>query len=285
MNTLQPKRKALGKGLSSLLGDRPTPELLAQATLISIAKIKPNQFQPRSRFDEEELAALTESIRKDGVLMPILIRPKGDGFELIAGERRWRAAQAAQLHEIPAVVRNVDDLQALELAIVENEQRDDLTAVESARAYKRLITEFNYTQQQVAESIGISRVQVSNLIRLLQLPESIQTMLEARKISMGQARPLVGVDAPQAVALAIKCVEKEWSARQMEREVKKITSPKQPMQPTADADIQALEQELNQALSMRVELARKTDGSGYLKVSYRSQAELDVLLKQLRTAE
>ena len=174
MKTPHKKRQALGRGLSALLGDKPTPDILAQATLISIAKIKPNQYQPRTHFDQEELSSLTESIRRDGVLMPILIRPQGDGYELIAGERRWRASQLAKLKEIPAVVRDVDDLQALELAIVENEQRDDLTAVESARAYRRLMDEFNYTQQQVAESIGVSRVQVSNLIRLLQLPEPIQ---------------------------------------------------------------------------------------------------------------
>ncbi|OIP99695.1 MAG: chromosome partitioning protein ParB [Zetaproteobacteria bacterium CG2_30_46_52] len=282
MNTPLPKRKALGKGLSALLGDRPTPEILAQATMIPLSKIQPNRFQPRSHFDDEELVALTKSIRKDGVLMPILIRPFGDGYELIAGERRWRASKAAKLREIPAVVRDVDDLQALELAIVENVQRDDLTSVESARAYRRLMDEFNYTQQQVAESIGVSRVQVSNLIRLLQLPDPIQNMLETRKIFMGQARPLVGVDSTTALTLAKHCVEKGWSARQMEREVKKLSMVgKKPVAAPA-ADVAALEEELTRKLAIPVALMKKKDGSGVLKISYQNKLELDAVLQRLR---
>jgi len=250
--------------------------------MIPLSKIQPNRFQPRSHFDDEELVALTKSIRKDGVLMPILIRPFGDGYELIAGERRWRASKAAKLREIPAVVRDVDDLQALELAIVENVQRDDLTSVESARAYRRLMDEFNYTQQQVAESIGVSRVQVSNLIRLLQLPDPIQNMLETRKIFMGQARPLVGVDSTTALTLAKHCVEKGWSARQMEREVKKLSMVgKKPVAAPA-ADVAALEEELTRKLAIPVALMKKKDGSGVLKISYQNKLELDAVLQRLR---
>ena len=282
MKTPQKKRQALGRGLNALLGDKPTPEVLAQATLIPVSKIKPNQFQPRSHFDQDELASLTESIRRDGVLMPILIRPQGDGYELIAGERRWRASQAAKLKDIPAVVRDVDDLQALELAIVENEQRDDLTAVESARAYRRLMDEFNYTQQQVAESVGVSRVQVSNLIRLLQLPQATQSMIEQRKLNMGHARPLVGLDTSSALSLAKLCIDKGWSARQMEKEVKKITSSgKKPVVERA-ADIVALEEELTRTLGMPVSLIKKTDGSGELKIQYQDKQALDMLLQRLR---
>lgn len=282
MKTPLPKRQALGKGLSALLGDRPTPEVLAQAIMIPIAKIKPNRFQPRTHFDDEELAALTESIRKDGVIMPILIRPIGDGYELIAGERRWRASKAANLRDIPAVVRDVDDLQALELAIVENVQRDDLTSVESARAYRRLMDEFNYTQQQVAQSIGVSRVQVSNLIRLLNLPESIQKMLETREIFMGQARPLVGVEPATALSLAKNCVEKGWSARQMEREVKKLsaTGKKTIIEPAAD--VVALEEELGRKLAVPVALTKKKNGSGILKINFQNKDELDAVLQRLR---
>jgi len=282
MKTPQKKRQALGRGLNALLGDKPTPEVLAQATLIPIAKIKPNSFQPRSHFDQDELTALTESIRRDGVLMPILIRPQGDGYELIAGERRWRASQSAKLKDIPAVVRKVDDLQALELAIVENEQRDDLTAVESARAYRRLMDEFNYTQQQVAESIGVSRVQVSNLIRLLQLPEVIQSMLEERKLNMGHARPLVGLDTKVAIELAKLCMEKGWSARQMEKQAKKASaSPTKPMSDVA-SDVLALEEELGRTLGLPVKLHAKKDGSGDIKLSYTNKQELNMLLKRLR---
>jgi len=282
MITPQKKRQALGRGLNALLGDKPTPDVLAQATLISIARIKPNQYQPRSHFDQDEMNTLAESIRRDGVLMPILIRPQGDGYELIAGERRWRASQLAKLKDIPAVVRDVDDLQALELAIVENEQRDDLTSVESARAYRRLMNEFNYTQQQVAESIGVSRVQVSNLIRLLQLPAAIQTMLEERKLNMGHARPLVGLEETVALVLAKLCIEKGWSARQMEKEAKKAASNEQKKEITVDADIKALEEEMTRVLGLSVTLTRKKDGSGELKVNYQQKQELDKILKRLR---
>jgi len=281
MKTPQKKRQALGRGLNALLGDKPTPEVLAQATHIPIAKIKPNKYQPRSHFKQSELDTLAESIRRDGVLMPILIRPQGDGYELIAGERRWRAAQMAKLKEIPAVVRDVDDLQALELAIVENEQRDDLTPVESARAYRRLIDEFNYTQQQVAESVGVSRVQVSNMIRLLQLPEPIQQMLAERKLSMGHARPLVGVAAAQAIALAKTCVEKGWSARQMEREAKKAGH-STPKVKEVDADIAALTEELKRNHGLQVRLTRKKDGSGEIKIAFSHKQELDKIIRSLR---
>ncbi|MDX8382841.1 MAG: ParB/RepB/Spo0J family partition protein [Ghiorsea sp.] len=283
MKTPPKKRKALGKGLNALLGDKPTPEVMAQASLVLISKIKPNQYQPRTNFDKEELRSLTESIRRDGVLMPILVRPAGDGYELIAGERRWRASQAANLTEIPAVVRDVNDLQALELAIVENEQRDDLTAIESARAYDKLIHEFHYTQQQVAECTGVSRVQVSNLIRLLQLPESIQQMIEDGSLNMGHARPLVGMDVTKAKELAKQCVDNAWSVRQMEKEAKKASSPAVERVATrVDADVTALEEDLTRTLGIQVQLAKKKNGAGELKLIFNHKAELDTVLQRLR---
>ena len=212
------KNRGLGRGLNALLSDSPSDGMIEKSSNILISKIKPNRYQPRTHFDEAELKSLTDSIRKEGVIMPILLRPAGDGYELIAGERRWRASQAAGLLEIPAVIRVVDDQQALELAIIENEQRDDLTAIESARAYQRLIDEFAYTQQQVAERIAVSRVHVSNTVRLLQLPDAIQNMIENRELSMGHARPLIGLVRGEAIALARGCIKHEWSARQMERE-------------------------------------------------------------------
>jgi len=279
------KKRALGRGLDALLADKPTTEVLSQSTKILISKIKPNRYQPRSHFDEQELHSLTESIRKEGVLMPILLRVQGDGYELIAGERRWRASQAAGLLDIPAVVREVNDLQALELAIIENEQRDDLTAVESARAYKRLIDEFAFTQQQVAESIGISRVQVSNLIRLLQLPMSIQEMIEQRLLSMGNARPLVGLDTNKAEILARKCIAEQWSARQMEKEAKRVSNEhvSRPSGAPVDADVAALQDELMRTLGLPVTLHCKKNGAGELKISYSRAQELDGVLRRLRT--
>ncbi len=277
------KNRGLGRGLNALLGDTPTPEVMRQTTNIPISNIKPNRYQPRSNFANNELDALTDSIRSEGVLMPILLRPQGDGYELIAGERRWRASQAAGLTEIPAVIRNVNDLQALELAIIENEQRDDLTAIESGRAYSRMIEEFGCTQQQVAEKIGVSRVQVSNLIRLLQLSETIKNMIDKRELSMGQARPLVGLPAPVAEQIARQCIEHGWSARQMEKEAKKaakessVTSTKQ-----VDADVIALQDELTQRLGLSVEIMCKKNGSGEMRIRYTQAAELDGVLRKLR---
>lgn len=277
------KKRGLGRGLNALLGDTPTPDVLRQATQIPISKIRPNTYQPRTYFADEELSSLTESIRREGVLMPILIRPAGEGYELIAGERRWRASQAAGLQEIPAVVRDVDDLQALELAIIENEQRDNLTAVESAQAYRRMIDEFGCTQQQVAERIGVSRVQVSNLIRLLQLPTSIKEMIEKRELSMGQARPLVGLPTHIAERLARQCVEQGWSARMMEQEAKKAAkAPVERVVKEPDADIVALQEELTRKLGLPVEVVCRKNGAGELRIAYTRPIELDGVLRKLR---
>ncbi len=278
------KKRGLGRGLDALLSDSPTKALLDESSNILISKIKPNRYQPRTHFDEDELKSLTDSIRKEGVIMPILVRPAGDGYELIAGERRWRASQAIGLLEIPAVIRDVDDLQALELAIIENEQRDDLTAIESARAYQRLMDEFSYTQQQVAERIDVSRVQVSNTIRLLQLPEPIQKMIENRQLSMGHARPLVGLDTARALELARLCMEHEWSARQMEREAKKASQGKsvKAKAEEIDADIAALQDELSRSLGLPVAFRCKKSGAGELRIAYTRPQELDGVLKRLR---
>lgn len=281
----QKQKRGLGRGLSALLADEPSREVLDQATRIPVSKIMPNRFQPRTRFDHAELHQLIASVRREGVLMPILVRPMGDGaYELIAGERRWRAAQAAGLLEIPAVIKEVDDLQALELAIIENEQRDDLTAIESARAYKRMMDEFGCTQQQVAERIGVSRVHVSNTIRLLQLPETVQEMIEKREISMGQARPLVGLDRRRAESLARQCVERGWSARQMEREAKRAAeTAAKPAKREQDADVKALQEELERKLGLPVQLIFRRNGTGELRIRYTSPRELEGVLRKLRS--
>ena len=278
------KKRGLGRGLNALLADSPTAEVLKQSALIPLSRIRPNSYQPRTHFAHNELDSLTESIRREGVLMPILLRPKGDAYELIAGERRWRASQAAGLKEIPAVVREVDDLQALELAIIENEQRDDLTAIESARAYRRMIDEFGCTQQQVAEKIGVSRVQVSNLIRLLLLSPLIKEMIEKRELNMGQARPLVGLSSHVAERLARLCLAKSLSARQMEAEAKKAAKePVTSVKKEVDADVAALQDELTRKLGLPVEVMCKKNGSGELRISYTRPAELDGVLKRLRS--
>jgi len=278
------KKRGLGKGLGALLSDTPAPELMAQASTIPISKIQPNRYQPRSRFADKELKSLTESVRRDGVLMPILLRPHGDTYELIAGERRWRAAQAVGLLEIPAIVRNVDDLQALELAIIENEQRDDLTAIESARAYQTMMDEFGCTQQQVANRIGISRVQVSNLTRLLQLSAEIQKMIENRELDMGHARPLVGLPSTQGEKLAAECVSHGWSARQMEQHAKQAAKAPSLAKSTrrVDPDVVALQDELTRTLGLPVEIRCKQSGAGEMRIRYTRPAELDGVLSRLR---
>ena len=280
----QIKKRALGRGLNALLSDTPSAEVMKQSKSVPISKIQPNVYQPRTNFNSDDLLALTDSIRREGVLMPILLRSKGSGYELIAGERRWRASQAAGLQEIPAVVREVDDLQALELAIIENEQRDDLTAIESARAYRIMINEFDCTQQQVAERIGISRVQVSNLIRLLQLSTNIQNMIENRTLSMGQARPLVGLPAHVGERLARQCIAKLWSARQMEKEARKAAKEPVAVKKSAiDADVAALQDELTRKLGLPTEVICKANGSGELRIRYTRPAELDGVLRKLRS--
>ena len=278
-------KKRLGRGLDALLSDKPADmALLSQARQIPISKIRPNRFQPRLNFDAEVLAALTESVRRDGVLMPILVRPMGEGFELIAGERRWRASQAAGLQEIPAIVRDVDDLQALELAIVENEQRDNLTAIESARAYQRMMDEFGCTQQQVAERIGVSRAQVTNITRLLQLSEKIQKLIEKRELTMGQARPLVNLPSAVAEHLASQCVVHGWSARQMERSAQQAAKADggKPAAAAVDVDVAALQDELTRRLGLPVTLNCRRNGSGELRIAYTRPEELDGVLKRLR---
>ena len=278
-------KKRLGRGLDALLSDKPADmTLLSQARQIPISKIRPNRFQPRLNFDAEVLAALTESVRRDGVLMPILVRPMGEGFELIAGERRWRASQAAGLTEIPAIVRDVDDLQALELAIVENEQRDNLTAIESARAYQRMMDEFGCTQQQVAERIGVSRAQVTNITRLLQLSEKVQKLIEKRELTMGQARPLVNLPAAVAEHLASQCMVHGWSARQMERAAQQAAKADggKRAATAVDVDVAALQDELTRRLGLPVTVSCRRNGSGELRIAYTRPEELDGVLKRLR---
>ncbi len=280
--TQEAKRRALGRGLGALLGNKPSADLLTQARPVPISLIRPNRYQPRNSFNKEQLRSLTDSIRHDGVLVPVLLRPFGDAYELIAGERRWRAAQAASLLEIPAIIREVDDQQALEFAIIENEQRDDLSAIESARAYQRLVQEFGLTQQTVAERIGISRSQVANIIRLLLLPEVVQKLIEQGKLEMGHARPLIGLPHQKAVRMANKCIANAWSARQMERAVK-LKAQTGRISTKIDADVAALQNALSRNLGLQVEFRCKSKGSGELCIRYSRLEELDAVLAKLRT--
>ncbi len=277
------KPRGLGKGLDALLMDEPEETSALQSRLVPVASITPNPYQPRTIFREEELAALVASVRREGVLTPVLLRPHGEqGWQLIAGERRWRAAQAAGLDEIPAVVRDVSDAQALELAIIENEQRDNLSAIESARAYQRLMEEFAYTQQKVATQLGVSRSHVSNTLRLLRLPEKVQQLVATRQLEMGHVRPLVGMEPARAEALAQEALQQQWSARRVEQEAKRSQQKQPSGDVIADADILALEDELCRALSLKVHIRHKKNGGGEIRIQYGYAGELDQLLKRLR---
>jgi len=276
--------RGLGRGLDALFMDSEIEG--ASNNAINVDLVVPNSYQPRRVFREEELEALTESIRRNGVLTPILVRPSANGYELIAGERRWRAAKLAGLEEIPALVREVDSEDALTFAIVENEQRDNLSAIESAHAYQRLIDEFGYGQQQVAEAVGISRAQVSNLLRLQQLPPTVQKRIEVRELSMGQARPLVGLAVAKAETLATQCVNEGWSARRMEQEAKKAAnkSPPTPSEPDANehAETVLLKKELSHHIGMGVDVVRNKRGGGKVTIAFDHVREFESFLNRLR---
>lgn len=287
------KNRRLGRGLASLLGEGETEggsvDRLQQSKSVPIEKVHPGRFQPRRIFDEEELDALADSIREKGVIQPILLRRDPDQpgtFEIIAGERRWRAAQRAQLHEIPAHIREFDDREALEIAIIENVQREDLNPLEEAEGYHRLVEEHGHSQQDVARAVGKSRSHVANTMRLLALPTEVRGYLDAGEISAGHARALLTAGNP--AALAAEVVRRKLNVRETERLVQKEkqpsgqTAPKQARRKASvekDADTRALEQDLSQKLGMHVEIATGVDGqSGALMIQYESLEQLDALL-------
>ncbi len=283
------KKKSLGRGLSALLGEDEN-EFAAQDAgqspkAVLVANLHPGVYQPRHGFGEEELKNLADSIREKGVLQPLLVRPLADGegqFEIIAGERRWRAAQLAQVHELPVIVRDFDDRETLEVALIENLQRQDLSPLEEAEGYKRLQDEFSHTQEALADALGKSRPHVANMLRLLALPEAIKTMLDDGRISAGHARALLGAEDP--AGLAIDVVKRGLNVRQTEALVKKGrgdkgrtkgrgTKPK-------DADTLALENDLSSQLGLKV-LINDRGGKGSLTINYETLEQLDGVLARL----
>ena len=283
------KAMGLGRGLSALLDDAAdvgsTPD--KSTTTLPVAYLTPNPYQPRQRFDEEALAELTASIREKGLLQPILVRPVGDtgSYEIVAGERRWRAAQTAGLHEVPVVVRDLSDGQALELAIVENVQRRDLSPVEEARGYRRLMDEFSHTQEAVAEMVGRSRSHIANLLRLLGLPQPVLALIDGGGLSMGHARALIGADDPAGLARLVTA--KGLSVRQTEAmaQTAKTAKSARPRQPRArvakDADTRALERDLSAALGLSVDIRHKGQAGGTITFNYTTLDQLDDLCQRL----
>ncbi|HEY4124224.1 MAG TPA: ParB/RepB/Spo0J family partition protein, partial [Rhizomicrobium sp.] len=248
------RRSGLGRGLSALIGDDVTPARAdtKSTRTMPVAFLKPNPNQPRKNFAEAELEDLANSIREKGILQPILVRPiKGvsDSFEIVAGERRWRAAQRAKLHDVPVVIREMEDSEAFELAIVENVQREDLNAIEEASAYHELIDRFHYTQEQIAKEVGKSRSHVANTVRLLRLPDSVKAMVRDGKLTAGHARTLIG--APDAEARAKAIVEASLNVREAEQRSDNIKRAIQKNGLEKDPDTRALEKQLADHLGLQ----------------------------------
>ena len=279
--------KGLGMGLSALLGEaaRPgdVPAAAGGVREVEIARIRPNPNQPRIQFDPAGIAELAESIAERGVLQPILLRPEGDGFQIIAGERRWRAAQQAQLHTIPAIVREgVDEATTAELALIENIQREDLNAIEEAEAYRQLIQRHGHGQDEVGKLVHKSRSHIANLLRLLDLPEFVKQSLLQGDISMGHARAVAA--APDPVGLTREIVAKGLSVRQAEARAKRAKQGPRELVLTAerkvDADLAALERQLGDMLGLKVEVVHKGAG-GTVVLTYRSLDQLDMICQRL----
>ena len=287
------EKRGLGRGLSALMADvhLAGPEQMAsprKAELyVPVEKLEPNPQQPRLDFKREELESLADSIRQKGVIQPLIVRrkPGRDVYEIVAGERRWRAAQLAQLHEVPVVVRELNDTEVLEVAIIENIQRADLNAIEEALGFRQLMTRFGHTQEKLAEALSKSRSHVANLLRLLTLPAEVQDMLREGALSAGHARALIG--SPKAAELAAHIVAKGLSVRETERLVKqqdsgKPSSPKAPKSAEKDADTRALEADLSANLKLTVRIDHASGGeSGAVTIRYESLDDLDMLCRIL----
>jgi ParB family chromosome partitioning protein len=289
------KRKALGRGLAALIPGAPLPEASSAPIAarggdglraVAIEEIHPAVSQPRKNFDDARLAELAESIRAQGIIQPVVVRERaGGGYELIAGERRWRAAQRAGLHEVPAVIRDVAPARAFEMALVENLQREDLNPIEEAAGYQRLVEEFGYTQEALAARVGKDRSTVANALRLLRLPESVRGMVTTGRLSMGHARALLGLETTESMErLARRTVARELSVRQVEALVRRereagAEPPRPPPGPSPAA--RDLGERLSRALGTRVRVVEEAPGRGHLAIDYHSLDQLDALLSRL----
>ena len=273
-------KKGLGRGLSSLIGDS---EIKNSNEKVLISSITPNKNQPRKLFDKYALEELSSSIKERGIIQPLIVRNSNDQdskYELIAGERRWQAAQMAGLHEVPVVVVEADNLKSLEFAIIENVQRKDLNPIEEAESYKNLIENFGYDQEKVAKFIGKSRSHISNSLRLLTLPQKIIEMIRNDKISQGHAKILIGIE--NSLLLAEKIVKKKLSVRQTESLVRIIKSGQAKKIALRNSNVISTENELSEKIGMRVQLINKKDNSGTLTFNYKGLDQLDRLIKVIK---
>jgi len=279
MNPIKMKR-GLGRGLSSLIGDT---EANNKTNKISISSIVKNKFQPRRRFDKDSLDELASSIRERGIIQPIIVRKSPDQngkYEIVAGERRWHAAQSAGLHVVPIVEVEADDLKSLEFAIVENVQRSDLNPIEEAMGYQKLIDKFNYDQEKVSKFIGKSRVHVTNSLRLLSLPKEVTSLIEEGKITQGHAKILVGLD--NAHFLAKKIIDKKLSVRQSENLIRILKSAKKVKTSSKDANLINLEASIEDTIGLKVFIKNKKNNSGNVTFEYKDLDQLNRLLMVIK---
>ncbi len=273
-------KKGLGRGLSSLIGDSPKT---SKKNIASISSIVRNKFQPRKLFDKKSLEELTDSIKERGIIQPIVVRKSKDftdKYEIVAGERRWLAAQNAGMNDVPVVEIDVDDLQSLEFAIVENVQRTDLNPIEEALGYKRLINEFNYDQEKVAQFIGKSRAHISNCLRLLSLPKEVITFVEEGKLSQGHAKNLVGLE--NAIFLAKKIINKNLSVRQSENLIRIFKTTKQVRSSKKDPNIKDLENMIYTKTGIRTLIKNNTNNKGVVSFEYKSSEQLNRLIEVIK---
>ena len=272
------KKKGLGRGLSALFGDekpKDKPEGIKQSLTVSISDLSRNPYQPRQHFGEEKLEELANSIKKNGIIQPIAVRPnksESGKYEIVAGERRWLAAQRAGLHDIPVIILDLSDVESLEVAIVENIQRDDLNPIEEAKGYKRLNEEFNYDHENIAKLMSKSRSHISNTLRLLTLPTDVIGMLEEGSLTSGQARPLIGL--VNATNIAEEIVSKNYSARKVEYLVKSKKSPKDK---NYDANIIKAQERIEKILGLKVNITNKKNNSGKLTIEYKDLDQFEFI--------
>lgn len=299
-------KKGLGKGLDSLITDKvnakpaaaksvdkPKSEHAADAVMIDIKKIEPNREQPRKKFDEDALIELADSMKQFGVLQPLLVQERKDYYEIIAGERRWRAAKIAGIKELPVVIKKLTDQQIMEISLIENIQREDLNPIEEAMAFKRLLTEFHLKQDEVAERVSKSRTAVTNAMRLLKLNEKVQQMVIDEMLTTGHARALLGIeDQEQQYVIAQKIFDEKLSVRDTEKlvkslqgEKKKKKEEKQKLDPKMEAVYHDLEEQMKTILGTKVSINHKDAKKGKLEIEYYSQDELDRIIDMIRTIQ
>jgi ParB family chromosome partitioning protein len=283
------KKRGLGRGLNALLGEAQSVDTLTEAQNrqelrdVAIDLIRRGPWQPRVHFDEESLAELAESIRSQGVVQPIVLRDNAGSYEIVAGERRWRAAQLAGLDVIPAVVKHFDDQTAAAVSLIENIQRENLNPLEESGALQRLIDEFGLTHQQIADTVSRSRAAVSNLLRLQDLNLDVKELLSQRAIEMGHARALLGISGAQQSLLAKEVAKKRLSVRETEQLVRRtLNPPARPKTATKDPDTARLEEKLSETLGAAVSIRQKAGGKGSLEISYNSLDELEGILSRIQ---